>query len=79
MGRISNGIYALMASDCQPHTEIHLHTHLCLIGMTAVVSIFSLPIYILATVQGSPAHPIKDTNTGIPLKIQFRYCCNISL
>lgn len=79
MGCIINDIYALMASDCQRHAEIHLHTHLCLVGMTAVVSVFSLPIYILDTVQGSPDHPIKDSNIGIPLKIQFHYCVNISL
>lgn len=30
MGCICNSIYALMASDCQPHAEIPLHTHLCL-------------------------------------------------
>lgn len=57
-----NGIFALMASDCQPHAEIPIHTHLCLIGMTAVISILSLPIYILGTVQGSPDHSIKDAN-----------------
>lgn len=77
MGR--NGIYALMASDCQPHAEIPLHTRLCLIGITAVISILFLPIYILGTVQGSPDHRIKDANTTIPLKIQSHYCVNISL
>lgn len=53
-GSISKGIYALKVSVCQPHAEIHLHTHLCLICTTVVFSILSLPIYMLITVQGSP-------------------------